>query len=347
MSGTIKREDLLAQLNSVRGGLTSKEIIEQSSCFCFRNKKVLTYNDEVACTNNCQLDITGAVTAAPLLAILEKRDDDVLEYECSNSKLKLRGKKGVTSIRMEAEIALPMENVEYPEKSAWKKLHPDFEDAVGLVQGCAGKDESCFSLTCVHLHPEWIESCDNFQIMRFMIETGLEQSILIKRDALKHIISLGVTKFAETESWMHFKNPGGLILSVRRHVRDDYPDLTSLLEVKGMRTVLPKTLIEATDRAEIFSAENVDNNQVQVKLKPGKLIVKGTGVTGSHYETKLLNYKGEPLTFKISPQVLTEIVKQHNECEISNDRLKVNGGKFIYIACLVVAEKEDKGEGDE
>lgn len=343
MNGSVKREELLAELNSVRGGLTTKEIIEQSSCLVFRGGKVMTYNDEVACTNTCQLEVEGAVIAAPLLAILEKRKDETLTYEVADGRLKLKGKNGATTgVRMEAQIALPFDNVEMPDKDSWRKMAPDFEEAVSLVQECAGKDESRFSLTCIHIHPKWIESCDNWQVMRYRIATGLEQSILIRKDALKHILALGVTKFSETEAWMHFKNRSGLIISVRRHIRDDFPNLTKFLKVQGTKLVLPKGLAEATETAEIFSAENADNNRVIVKLKPGKLIIRGEGVTGYHFEPKKINYDGDPLTFRISPKMLTAIVQKHNECEITESVLKVNGGKFVYIASLVAAKEKDE-----
>ena len=156
-----------------------------------------------------------------------------------------------------------------------------------------------------------MEACDNFQIMRYHIELGLEHAILIRRDALKQIMTHGITKFAETETWAHFKNPKGLILSVKRHVRNDYPDLTELLNIKGAKTVLPKGLAEATERCDVFSSENVDDNHVRVSLKPNKLSILGKGVTGSHFEPyrAKVNYKGPPLTFRIKPQLLSKIVK--------------------------------------
>lgn len=45
------------------------------------------------------------------------------------------------------------------------------------------------------------------------------------------------------------------------------------------------------------------------------------------------------MKFRIAPKLLIELTKRHNECEISRDRLLVNGGKFRYVTCL--------GEADE
>jgi hypothetical protein len=68
----VNREVLLQQLESVQAGLSSREIIEQSSCFVFKDGNVVTFNDEVSCSRPCELgSFTGAVQAAPLLSIRE------------------------------------------------------------------------------------------------------------------------------------------------------------------------------------------------------------------------------------------------------------------------------------
>ena len=61
----INREELLNQLESVLPGLSTREIIEQSSCFVFMNKEVITYNDEISCSHKSRLDIEGAIVATP------------------------------------------------------------------------------------------------------------------------------------------------------------------------------------------------------------------------------------------------------------------------------------------
>ena len=43
----INREELLKILTSVRPGLASSEIMQQSTSFIFRDKKVSTYNDRL------------------------------------------------------------------------------------------------------------------------------------------------------------------------------------------------------------------------------------------------------------------------------------------------------------
>lgn len=334
MTIRVEREKFLQVLETVQPGLSPREIVEQSSSFVFKGGRVITFNDEVACsrTSGLPLDFTGAVQAAPLLTLLGKLVEEELELQIGEGELLVLGKKRKAGIRMEATITLPVDSVEQP--TEWQQLPEDFSDAVDMVQQCASKDESQFALTCVHLHPRWMEACDNFQITRYKLVTGVVKACLVRKEALRHITGLGMTKFAETETWLHFSGPSELQLSCRRYT-EQYPDLAAYLKVEdGQPLTLPKGLAEATEKAQIFSAENPDNDQVLVELRPQKLRIKGQGNSGWFSEVKTIAYDGPELSFLISPKLLTELTKRVNDCEISKDRLKVSGGKWIYLSCL-------------
>ena len=66
-------------------GLSSKDNMEQSSCFVFRNGQVITYNGEICCTSpltnaeGVPFDCYGAVPAKTLLQTLRKSPDDEIE----------------------------------------------------------------------------------------------------------------------------------------------------------------------------------------------------------------------------------------------------------------------------
>lgn len=343
---TVNREELLHQLESVQPGLSTREIIEQSSCFVFKGGNIITYNDEIACTVTSPVKMTGAVQSGPLLAILRKLVEETVELEEAEGELIIHGKKRKAGIRREAEIMLPVDKVEAPTK--WKPIHEDFLEGINLVQHCASKDESQFSLTCIHLHPDHIEACDNFQATRIKLPTGVKASTLVRRDSIKHIITMGMTDFCESETWIHFKNPAGLVLSCRRYI-ETYPDLKGILNFEGHPITLPKGLGEAADKASIFSAESSDDNQVSVELKPGKLRIKGTGASGWFQEVKSLKYEGPVLTFLVAPQLLMELTKKHTDAEITDGRLRVNGGKWRYVTCLskaADAKQEEPADKD-
>ena len=331
----VNRENFLKQLESVLPGLSTKEVIEQSSCFIFKDKTVNTYNDEIACSQKSLLKIEGAVPAMPFISILRKLKEDELEMNTNenNSIIHIKAKQKNAGINMEQDILLPIEAVDKPKK--WKKLPDNFADAIAIVQPCAGTNEAQFVMTCVHIGPRWIEACDNHQVTRFRIKTDVSKSILIRRESLKHIVSLEMVEFSETKHWVHFRNSDGLILSCRHWV-DDYPsdDISEVLRVKGEPLTLPKGLKEAVEKAEIFSSENAEGSNVIVNIKKGKFKITGKGVSGWFTEVKKSKYDGDSLQFTIPPKLLVELVQHYNECEVSESRLKVKGGKFIYVTVL-------------
>lgn len=335
----VNREDLLNELESVRPGLSPKEIIEQSSCFVFSEGTVMTYNDEVACTRKCSLDVEGAVQADPLIAMLQKFPNDEIDISVGDGELTLKAGRRSSGIRMEQQILLPIDTVEKPR--TWKPLDPEFAEAIDIVSRCASTDQSQFSLTCVHVNPNFVEACDNYQLSRFPITNPVEQPCLVRVESIKHIIDMGMTKFSETDAWIHFRNKSRLRISCRRSL-ETYPNFNKFLKVTGTPTTLPKGLGQATDMAEVFSSENADNNQVLVELSPekgGRLRVHGEGVSGWYKEAKKLKYTGKPLKFRIDPKLLIEITERHNDCEISSKHLIVNGGRFKYCTCLGKADE--------
>lgn len=341
----VNRLDLLNTLKAVQPGLAKKEIVDQSNCFIFMDGKVMTYNEEIACTSDTELKIEGAVQAEPLLAILEKMQEDEVEIKQGEGELLYRGKKREGGIRMEEEAILPIDDVDMPKK--WGRIDENFVDAVSMVGKCAGTDASHFNTTCVHIFPKWIEACDNSQVARFKLRTGISEPTLVRRSAIKHIQDLGFTEIGTTASWLHFRMKGDTetILSCRRYLRDEMDtaamfDVGKLLEVEGTPITLPKGIVEAASKAQIFSQDNSDDTMITIQIKSGKMRITGRGVSGWYRETKAAKYEGPPLSFRIDPRLLEEITNQSEHCEITEDRLKIESSKFTYVTCLEPEKKD-------
>lgn len=342
---TVNREKLLYALESVQPGLATREILEQSSCFVFKNGEVITFNEEISCRATSTLDpaIEGAVQATPMLEILRKLQEDEIDVFVDEQKIRIKGKRRKSWHAFEQKIVLPIEYVEKPGK--WNKLHSEFAEAINIVQQCAEKDESVFSLTCVHIHPEYVEACSNSQICRWPLKTKIKQATIVRRGSIRHITTLGVNEFSETDSWLHFRNPKGTILSCRRYIdTNDFPDLSELLQITGTPMTLPNSLEEAVEKANIFSAQNADNNYLRVVIRPGKFKIIGEGISGGYEEFRNFPYDGPAFEFLIAPELLKELAKKHRDCIISEDRLKVDAGSYQYLTCL---SKVPTKNGDE
>jgi hypothetical protein len=221
-------------------------------------------------------------------------------------------------------------------------LPDDFCAAIAMVEQCAGRDESAFNLTCVHIHPRWVEGCDNTRLTRYRLDTGFETPILVRRDSIRHLTLLAPRRFSETDRWVHFRSPeSGVVLSTRRFI-DDYPRMRDLLAVEGDPLSLPRGLHEAAQRAADFAAENAEFKDITIRLSAGKMVVRGEGSYGWYSEPKKVQYSGRELTFSISPAVLSEVVNKQSDCIVSRDRLKIDGGAWQFVTCLGLTEQETR-----
>lgn len=335
----VNRETLLRDLETIAPGLSSRDIIEQSSCFVFKNNRIYTYNDEICCSIESPLSIEAAVIAEPMLAILRRLTEEQVEISVDQEQLVIKGKARKACIRMYKEVLLPVDTVEV--SNEWRELPEGFLEAVKLCCECASKDESQFILTCVHIHPNWIEACDNQQAGRYHLDTGFTNSVLVRRDSLKNIVSVGVTEVGLTENWLHFKSANGLTISCRRYV-EQYPDLNSIVAIQGQPIRLPKGLIEAAENAKIFSSQNVEDDTILLTIEQDRVKVEGEGANGRYKEVRKASYNGKGIRFRISPSLLQNLLSKHHECFVSTNRISLQLGKFNYVTVTTIPDKQPK-----
>lgn len=327
----VNRQEFLQTLARVQPGLSSSDFIEQSTCYAFADGWVATFNDEICCRTKTGLpDLTGAVRAKQFTSVLENMADEEVDLDATAAELRISGRRKKAGVRMEAEIVLPVEQVETP--AAWMPLPAEFGDAVRSVLGAAGTNDEEFLTVCVHVHPDFVEACDRKQAARYDIATGVSRPFLVRASSLGHVAKLDMTKVGETDNWIHFRNKL-LVFSCRRHL-DEYPDITALLKTRGTPTKLPRGASEAAALAGVFTADDKENDKVNVRLTTDRMVVRGEGAFGWASADLETAYKGDDVVFRISPAMLTKLVKEHETCEITPDKLIVAGERWRYLTCL-------------
>lgn len=343
MSIVVNRMDLLAVLDMVSPGISKVNFIEQSSCFVFHAGSVFTYNDEISCRAASPLpeDFSGAVDAKPLAAALRQYPDDEVTLKADGDKLVIRGKNKRTRIAFQQNVILDTSAVEDP--AEWRKLPPEFAEAVEVVHACSSPKHTPFALNCVHIYPKYMEATDTLQLARFRIKLGLSEPVMVRRDSIKHAVPLGVVDVAETANWLHFRTEDGLVFACRldRQQLDSKGQSDGYLAADPDATAvtLPKGLVPAVDRAAVFSAE-VKDSKVLVQLRPGEVRVEGVGTTGDHKERRAMKYAGKPRDFLIAPALLAKIVSDHSDCEIGDSKIRIAAGRWTYVAALARVKKE-------
>jgi len=333
----VNRENLLKQLESVSVGLAKREIIEQSQCFVFTGGEVLTFNDEVAVRTPSKLDIEGAVEAKPLLELLKKLNEDAILIDKTEEGLMIKGKNRRSVVRMENEVLIPVENIENP--GNWSKIPENLLKAMKMASSCCSSDESSAVLACVHIAGDFVEATDDVQIIRYKIETGIDDAqTLVRFEAVNKIVSMEPHEWSHTKDWIHFRDASGLTISSRRYI-ESYPNVDNVLgDSDGLVTKFPKHLEKVLDKAVIFSSENPVDDKVLVAMNNGLLKIKGYGPSGWYEEKKKIEYTGEPIAFNIDPKLLIEISRRNTDCKILGNKMRIETGNFIYLVCMSLVE---------
>lgn len=333
----INREELIRQLEMTAPGLATREIIEQSTCYILKDKKIQTYNDEVGCSCPTELDFEGAIKGNLLLQFLRKCPDTILVVEKEKDKLKFRGKRKRAEFQFEKKIELPVDSVEQPKK--WSPLPKNFISALTQVLPCVSDDESRFVFTCVHLSSEYIESTDTYQLARYKINVPIKKDIILRKEPLKAVTSLLSTHISETKRWVHFKNEAGSILSCRRYT-EEFPSLDKLLKIKGEEIEFPKGLKSALEISEIFSADTIERPLVKIHIKDKKFNIIAEGVDSKYREVLNTNFDKE-IHFNIPPTILRTLTDEYTKGIVDKSKIKAQQGKLAYVSSLFTSPKKE------
>lgn len=329
----IDRQELYKKLLAVSPGLTSQKDPVQGDCVVIRRGRFYTFNGELAGSILSGLDkeMEGAVKASAFLGIVKALTEKEIEVDIDGKKLVVTGIKRGVKLNMEAEIFLPVDSVEIPKD--WVPLKEGWPEAIDVAFRCTNNKSKDLGRKCIHITPGWIEASDNDKAVRWKIETFIKKACLIRGVTLKEIGPLGVTKGCETKNWLHFHNPFGLRMSVRKCNMDGYPDLTPFYNKRGAVMTFPPGMADAAKRGSQVLDDK--GGCVKINLQPSGLKLTGDGVIGEYWEDKDVVYQGRSMIFKIPPKLIAELVEKHTTCEVSEVSLRVDGGAYVYVTSLV------------
>lgn len=341
----VSREGLLRVLQALRPGLSAKgDMVDSVSVYAFRNGRAYTYNGEILCRAKAPLakDLEGSVPAGELLDVLGRVPAEEVDLSWTDKEFTIRARRLKVDLPKDGSFDVPVDELPRPE--TYTPLPPDFPDAVEVVKASAGDvQEAPFAFKCVHLTPRFMESCDQFRMTRYSLELPVTKSHLVLADRFKQLGPLGMTEMAETDGWLHFRNPSGVLAAVR--TQDiEYPDLTDMVKAKGVRMALPKGLITSSKVAEAVLASRKDD--LSVRLEDGWMKISASTSRGARmFEKRKVGYAGPPVRLAIRPAVLMEIANLSPECVVSDRFLKIDAGRYVFVASVAVDEKGSARNG--
>lgn len=331
----LNKKELLEALEIVKPGLSTKEIIEQSTSFAFIKNRVITYNDEISISHPVKgLKLTGAIKADEFYKLLSKLKGDEIEMDIQESEVLLKAGKARAGITLQQEIRLPLEEVNKPED--WKVLPEKFCHHLRFAMGACSNDMSRPILTCVNIKSDGtVEASDSYRLVKAKCpkKTGVE-TFLLPATSASHVVKLQPTQICLGNGWVHFKTEVGTVLSCRVF-EDNFPDITPHLGVKGTKVEFPKTIKDVLERASVFAKrDHFLDEQINITIGGNRIKVKGESSAGWFEEECNMRYDKNPVTLLITPYLIQDILNETHECIISDGKIKFEGEDWVYVALL-------------
>ena len=330
----LKRTELIAALEEVKPGLAQRDIIAQSTSFVFAGDSITTFNDEISVWKPFKSGIEGAVRANELYSLLSKIKDEEIEIGIVENELIIKGKRSKAGIKLEAEIMLPLDEVDI-EHTKFTKLPDNFLKAISIASYCAAKDLSKPLLTCVYIDGEVVTASDDFRIIQVNFDAEVKsEPILLPASVVKFLVKYDVKRLSHSPGWIHFHANDGLIFSARV-LAGKFPEVEQFLKVKGKELHFPAGVLEMLDRAGVFTADSASGDFVTVAVEDRTMTIKGKGDYGWLEETANCKYKGEKIEFDVDPSFLIDILKNLRKCIVGNGALLFEGDNFRHVVALV------------
>jgi len=334
----INKAEFVAILDAVRPGLGQRDVIEQATSFAFLPGEVVTYNDEIAVRHPLDLQITGAVRANELYALVSKLKDDDIDIQITDNELLISGKRAKAGIKIEAEIKLPLDELGTL-ADKFTAIPDTFLPALKMAMNFAAKDMSKPILTCCHIKGQLIEASDDFRIIRIDIgqagKKAFKESLCIPATAAKSLVRYSVKEFCQTTGWAHFRAKNGVVFSCRTYA-DEFPDISPFLIVEGVELKLPGSMKEVLDKAGVFSnAQIARDEEVKITVENKRMVIRGEGDYGWFEESVNCAFSGDKIEFLVSPSMLADILDHVTHCVVGENSMLFEGENFKHVICLI------------
>ncbi len=330
----IKREELLAKLESVKAGLASQEIIEQTCSFIFHEGRLITYNDALTVSTDLVADFEGAVKAKELLQYLSKSKKKELDIGIKDGQFRLRSRGARVGVPIEDEIKIPLNEIETPTK--WDPLPKDFAKGLGLCRHTTSNDATREILMCVNVSGQLMSSTDTYRMTQYGMTGKVPKKFNVLTSVAKQVAALKPTHYAINGGWLCFKKDD-LIFSTRMP-EATFPKISQYMTVEGTTVDLPVELVDILGRAKIFAeGEFAQDTSVTVSLKKNTLYVRGEGISGWVEEKESVKYDGPSFSFATNPDFLIESIQLRPKVVIGENAMLIKTKRLRQVIALTQA----------
>jgi len=333
----VDRLEFLGALEKVKAGLSTRAMIEQTDHFCFQDDMVYTYNDSISVSCSLELSgIEGAVNAESLLKLLKRLRTKSVSVSIGDDNMIIKSGKTKEATLALCDITLTMKGCREVDEE--EDLPSDFVSALSRCVHSASKDVTRPILTCVHFGNGCLYASDGKQMTRYIFDDEHEQEFNIPASTVRALIKFDPKIVVLDETWIHFTDSEGIILSIRG-MEGDYPTdkCDSLIDSGEYDEIdFPVDILDVLTRAEVFSKDGVTNfGFVTVGLEEGKTTITSSNEYGGYKEELKNVYDGPDLMFSFPPGMLLGVAEDDiASVGVGNNKIIIETEDYSHVISL-------------
>lgn len=340
------REELLEVLNLVRPAVSSssQEIIEQSNHFIFSKNEILAYNDRLLIAYEYDTDLKCTVEASLLFKLLSRMKSETVNLDRDGGKLNIWDDKVNASIPIveESEIFDYIQKVTENLKDVeWYELSEDFTEGLRLCAFSAETDQMQGTLTCVRVEGKDVMSGSRSRVSWYEMDKPVPEDFYIQANLIQELARYeGISSYALSKSWAHFKSDAGITFSARRVIpmdllpfREPFKDLTD-----GVRLRVPADLRESIETVNIVNeGEMAGDKLVTLIIDSDRITCESVTKRGKISEDVLFdkpNDLEELIKVRIRPEFLIDVLDKTTFMYIKQPMILFKRQAFKHLAMM-------------
>ncbi|MEN6291135.1 MAG: hypothetical protein ABFD07_03835 [Methanobacterium sp.] len=337
----IETLSLVNALKAILPALPKNTPLANMKQISFTKKWVIAYDDQISIRYPFKTDFQCTIFAEELYAVVSKIDEKFIDVFLKGNIFVIKSNTVDVEIKIFQNDAITeiIDSSINLEKLNWRELPTDFISALSLCEFSTSKDITQGFLACVYINKDEIYSSDNLRISFYKFKKATHlKNILIPSSAIKDLINYDIkfVSYEDKDSWIHFKGVNGEIFSCRI-LKDNYPNCSSLLELKGNKIEISKEVLSAIDLLMPFTKDLIDiDKKISFTVFDNFIFCKAEGEKGKIQKKIPIKYKGAKFSFVVNPIFLRQIFGKATSCIINTKECKMlfSNENFKHIMVL-------------
>lgn len=336
------RKEFIKVLDTASRGLSTRGVVENLDCFCFKDNKIVTFSGGVRAELSFPYSIYGMVPGKELLTLLEKFPDEKIDVDQKekNGEIRFKGESRKAGISCAAEMLFVGEDLEQPDfTTKTNSLNDKFLSVLSSASKVCGRNDALAATTCIEIAPDHIAACDNQRAFYSKLTTGFSDSFYFPAAIVGSLKGLTITGFVVQSGWCYFQLAELGYIGIRGRMFESFPDIKSIDFKNGSKLTLPKSILLGVDRAKTFCDDVGHLTRISIQLEAGLVHLRSQSGKGWYEESFVVDYLGDSIGFSTHPDSLVQILKHSESVELGRGKIKADLGDSYYLISTRMDEK--------